>query len=240
MRRARSPAGVPSVMSSRVASRRALLLPAAATLVTGTVVTSTLPLPALAQTRQRPAKGGATTPPPQGSPASTPLGPLDTLARQALIIDYDTGAVLLEKNADDRMHPSSMSKLMTAVRGLRPAEEGQDPADPGIPGQRARLADGRQQDVRPARQHGAGRGAAARRHRAIRQRRLHRPGRGHQRLGAAIRRIAEPEGQGDRPDEQHLPQRHRLARPRAPDDLPRPGAAGQPDHRRLPGLLSHL
>jgi D-alanyl-D-alanine carboxypeptidase (penicillin-binding protein 5/6) len=91
-------------MSSRVASRRALLLPAAATF---------LPLPSLAQTRQRPAKGAPATPPPAGSPASTPLGPLDTLAKQALIVDYDTGAVLLEKNADDRMHPSSMSKLMT-------------------------------------------------------------------------------------------------------------------------------
>jgi len=51
--------------------------------------------------------------PPPGSPASTPLGPVDTIARQAFIIDADTGAVLLEKNADERMPPSSMSKLMT-------------------------------------------------------------------------------------------------------------------------------
>jgi D-alanyl-D-alanine carboxypeptidase (penicillin-binding protein 5/6) len=52
--------------------------------------------------------------PPPGSPATTPLGPVDTIARQAIMVDFDTGAVLLEKNADDRMHPSSMSKLMTA------------------------------------------------------------------------------------------------------------------------------
>ncbi len=66
---------------------------------------------ARAQARPRPARGPA--PPPPGSPASTPLGPVDTAARLALIVDADTGAVLLEKNADERMPPSSMSKLMT-------------------------------------------------------------------------------------------------------------------------------
>ncbi len=67
---------------------------------------------ALAQARsqQRPARAPAA---PVGSPATTPLGPVDTVARQALIIDADTGAVLLEKNAEERMPPSSMSKLMT-------------------------------------------------------------------------------------------------------------------------------
>ncbi|WP_376091322.1 D-alanyl-D-alanine carboxypeptidase family protein [Roseomonas sp. CCTCC AB2023176] len=38
---------------------------------------------------------------------------MDTQARQAIIIDADTGATLLEKNGDERMPPSSMSKLMT-------------------------------------------------------------------------------------------------------------------------------
>ena len=45
--------------------------------------------------------------------ASTPIGPFETSARQALIIDADTGAVLLDKASDERMPPSSMSKLMT-------------------------------------------------------------------------------------------------------------------------------
>lgn len=38
---------------------------------------------------------------------------VDTSAEQAIIIDYDTGAVLYEKNADQRMPTSSMSKVMT-------------------------------------------------------------------------------------------------------------------------------
>jgi len=50
---------------------------------------------------------------PPGTPATTPIGPVDTAARQALIVDFETDAVILEKAADERMPPSSMSKLMT-------------------------------------------------------------------------------------------------------------------------------
>jgi len=82
-------------------------------IVLGTVaaglLAATLPVPALAQ-RVQPRRG---PPPPQGTPAQTPLGPIDTQARQALVVDFATGATLLEKNADERMPPSSMSKLMT-------------------------------------------------------------------------------------------------------------------------------
>jgi D-alanyl-D-alanine carboxypeptidase (penicillin-binding protein 5/6) len=45
------------------------------------------------------------------------LGPVrafDTPARAAIILDSRTGAVLFEKNADERIPPASMSKLMTA------------------------------------------------------------------------------------------------------------------------------
>lgn len=42
-----------------------------------------------------------------------PARALDTEARQAIVVDWDTGTVLFEKNADEPMHPSSMSKLMT-------------------------------------------------------------------------------------------------------------------------------
>jgi D-alanyl-D-alanine carboxypeptidase (penicillin-binding protein 5/6) len=71
---------------------------------------------ALAQNRpaQPPAGRQPRAPaPPPSTPATSPLGPVDTQARQAVMIDFDTGATLLEKNADERMPPSSMSKLMT-------------------------------------------------------------------------------------------------------------------------------
>jgi D-alanyl-D-alanine carboxypeptidase (penicillin-binding protein 5/6) len=48
-------------------------------------------------------------PPMDGSLADS----IETSAHQAIIVDYNTGATLLEKNADQLMTPSSMSKLMT-------------------------------------------------------------------------------------------------------------------------------
>ncbi|MDA8050594.1 MAG: D-alanyl-D-alanine carboxypeptidase [Rhodospirillales bacterium] len=46
-------------------------------------------------------------------PAATPLGPVGTEARWALITDFNTGATLLHKNSTAAMPPSSMTKLMT-------------------------------------------------------------------------------------------------------------------------------
>jgi len=45
--------------------------------------------------------------------ATFPAYALETPARAAMVIDYDTGAVLLSKNADQPLPPASMSKLMT-------------------------------------------------------------------------------------------------------------------------------
>ncbi len=42
-----------------------------------------------------------------------PAFALETTARSALVVDYNTGTVLLSKNADEPMPPASMSKLMT-------------------------------------------------------------------------------------------------------------------------------
>lgn len=39
--------------------------------------------------------------------------PVPVVAKQAILIDFKTGKVLLEKNADERMAPSSMTKMMT-------------------------------------------------------------------------------------------------------------------------------
>ncbi len=47
------------------------------------------------------------------SPAAQALTADELAAKQAYVIDYDTGAVLLEKNSNERMPTSSMSKVMT-------------------------------------------------------------------------------------------------------------------------------
>ena len=49
---------------------------------------------------------------------------IETSARQAILIDYKTGTVMLEKNADELMVPSSMTKLMTAFLVFEKLKEG--------------------------------------------------------------------------------------------------------------------
>jgi len=48
------------------------------------------------------------------SAAASAATGIDTQARNAIIVDYETGATLLDKGADQRMPPASMSKIMTA------------------------------------------------------------------------------------------------------------------------------
>ena len=57
----------------------------------------------------------ALSPPSASCSASAPLaaGAFETRAREALVVDHDTGMVLLAKDADTPMPPASMSKLMT-------------------------------------------------------------------------------------------------------------------------------
>ncbi len=45
--------------------------------------------------------------------AAGPVAAVETQAKQAILADFETGSVLFEKNADESMAPSSMSKLMT-------------------------------------------------------------------------------------------------------------------------------
>lgn len=49
---------------------------------------------------------------------------IDTSARQAILVDVTSGTVLFEKNADERMPTSSMSKLMTMYMVFEALEQG--------------------------------------------------------------------------------------------------------------------
>jgi D-alanyl-D-alanine carboxypeptidase (penicillin-binding protein 5/6) len=48
------------------------------------------------------------------APPPTVVGGIDTQAKHALILEVETGAVLLDKFAEERIPPASMSKVMTA------------------------------------------------------------------------------------------------------------------------------
>ncbi len=56
--------------------------------------------------------------------APRPAAAIETLAREALLMDITTGAILLDKNADDPMPPASMSKLMTLFMVFERLKEG--------------------------------------------------------------------------------------------------------------------
>ena len=97
-------------------TRRALLLSGAAVaaippLSAGAAPAARRVVPAAAHSPGAKPAGEAAAP---TNPARTPVGPLDTAARFAVILDYNTGATLLDKDADATMTPSSMTKLMTA------------------------------------------------------------------------------------------------------------------------------
>jgi serine-type D-Ala-D-Ala carboxypeptidase (penicillin-binding protein 5/6) len=77
-------------------------------------IAATVALPAAARSASSRGKGKPKDPVPPGTPANTPVGPVDTAARWALIMDFNSGATLLDKDADVSMPPSSMTKLMTA------------------------------------------------------------------------------------------------------------------------------
>jgi D-alanyl-D-alanine carboxypeptidase (penicillin-binding protein 5/6) len=90
-------------------NRRVLLGTAGAALLPGVAVAA-----APSDAAKRPGRRVPPAPVPVGSPANTPLGPLDTAAKWALVMDFNTGATLLDKDGDAAMPPSSMTKLMTA------------------------------------------------------------------------------------------------------------------------------
>jgi serine-type D-Ala-D-Ala carboxypeptidase (penicillin-binding protein 5/6) len=50
---------------------------------------------------------------------------IDTSARHAVVIDFNTGATLLDKGADERMAPASLAKMMTAYVVFQDIKKGQ-------------------------------------------------------------------------------------------------------------------
>ena len=64
---------------------------------------------------------------------ASPAPALETPARQALLIDDNTGTILFEKNADQRMPPSSMSKIMTVYMVFERLAEGSLKLDDTLP-----------------------------------------------------------------------------------------------------------
>jgi D-alanyl-D-alanine carboxypeptidase (penicillin-binding protein 5/6) len=72
------------------------------------------------QQRQKPAAKPQPKPSPQAQKKETPAEPMapsqigiETFAKQAYLVDVTTGTVLLSKEADQSMAPSSMAKMMT-------------------------------------------------------------------------------------------------------------------------------
>jgi len=55
---------------------------------------------------------------------SAPANAIETKAEEAFLVDFETGTVLLEKNAHEPMPPSSMSKLMTTVMVFERLKDG--------------------------------------------------------------------------------------------------------------------
>ncbi|MDI9408792.1 MAG: D-alanyl-D-alanine carboxypeptidase family protein [Candidatus Pacebacteria bacterium] len=49
---------------------------------------------------------------------------IETAAKFALLVDYSTGAVMLDKGGNDRLYPSSMTKMMTAYLVLDRLQKG--------------------------------------------------------------------------------------------------------------------
>jgi serine-type D-Ala-D-Ala carboxypeptidase (penicillin-binding protein 5/6) len=92
-------------MAMRIPLRMVVGLGAAAVFVVGTAGG---PVVATAAHKSKPRAIAAVEP-----PAKPSIG-IETQAKHALIIEVETGAVLLDKGADERIPPASMSKIMTA------------------------------------------------------------------------------------------------------------------------------
>jgi D-alanyl-D-alanine carboxypeptidase (penicillin-binding protein 5/6) len=87
--------------------------------------------PASAQSKKpkhpAPAQAPAAAAPVPAAPAApaSAFPTIETAAQYAYIVDANTGAVLLDKNGDQKMYPSSMTKMMTAYIVLDKLQKGE-------------------------------------------------------------------------------------------------------------------
>ena len=70
---------------------------------------------------------------PAGAAASRAPATFETEARNAYLIDYDTGTVLYEKAADQRVGPASMSKMMTLYMTFEQIKAGRLSMEDALP-----------------------------------------------------------------------------------------------------------
>jgi serine-type D-Ala-D-Ala carboxypeptidase (penicillin-binding protein 5/6) len=90
--------------------------------------------PAGVPAKTKPAPQARTAPQaPAAAPAEPNIGPIDTQAQHALVMEAATGAILLDKNAEERMPPASMSKVMTAYVVFQYLKEGRAKLDDELP-----------------------------------------------------------------------------------------------------------
>ena len=65
--------------------------------------------------------------------AAPPAGAIETDAREAILVDAETGAVMMSKDPDAPMPPASMSKIMTMYIVFRHLQEGRLSLDDTLP-----------------------------------------------------------------------------------------------------------
>ena len=161
---------------------------------------------------------------------TTPIGPVDTAARWAFIQDFNTGATLLEKDADEQMPPSSMTKLMTIYLVYERLKQGKMKLDDQLlVSEKAWRMGGSKMFVQVGTQVtvedlirgvivDSGNDACIVLAEAI--------------AGSEEQfvEMMNAEGEGARPDQHELPELHRLAGSRAVHELPRHRDAGAADH----------
>src|SRR5438045_3501349 len=83
-----------------------------------------------------PAAGARGHPKPNAAAVQVPANPaggMETQAKHAFVIEVETGAVLLDKAADERMPPASMSKIMTAYIVFDMLKQGRAKLDDELP-----------------------------------------------------------------------------------------------------------